>query len=480
MPAAKRRDDAARRPLRLVFAAAELGALMRTGGLGEAIAGLASALAERGHAVTCLLPAWRTARASAAASFTPVAAAADGEHAGKWLAGLLGEVQVELCDLPGLFDRETPYGGADEGLRFAAFSRAAAARCAELAPDVLVAHDWHAALSICALHTLYGVGPPRAIASVQVVHNGAHQGRFPAGLLAATGLPRELFRPDGLEFHGDLCLLKGGLAWADRLVAVSPSYASELTTPEFGDGLEGLYRYRAHRLTGIANGIDAQSFDPARDPALPARFDARNLSGRERCRQALADELGLELPREGRLVAAVGRFARQKGWDVIAEAVPALAPRGYAFALLGDGDAEIAAALRACARRFPRNVVLRTGWDEGLSRRLYAGADLMLVPSRFEPCGLVQLQAQRYGALPVAHRVGGLQDTIRHEETGVLFSPLDPKTLIDAVLRATNLLARDGIALLRRLLRTDVSWRRPALRWERVLRSAAAEGAARR
>lgn len=484
MTPAKRRSPPPVRPLRIVFASAELAPLVRTGGLGEAVAGLASALAARGHAVTCLMPAWRTATQGAdAPKLLEVAVAAGalpgGGRAGRWLAGRLGGVAIELCDLPELFDRESPYGGRDEGLRFVAFSRAAAARCAELVPDVLVAHDWHAALAVCALHTLYGVGPPRAIGSVQVVHNNAHQGRFPAALFRETGLPDEHFRPEGLEFHGDLCLLKGGLAWADRVVAVSPSYAAELTTPEFGVGLEGLYRYRAHRLVGIVNGIDVERLDPARDAALPARFDRKNLAGRQHCREAVRDELGLEAVRPRRLLAAVGRFAVQKGWDVLAEAIPALIERGFSLALLGEGDPQIAESLRAAARRFPRRVALRTGWDEGLARRLYAGADAVLVPSRFEPCGLVQLLAQRYGALPVAHRVGGLQDTIRDEKTGVLFEPLSVEALVAAAERAAALLARDGAVLIRRLLGTDVSWRKPAARWERELAAVAAEGATR-
>lgn len=484
MTQAKRKPEPARRPLRIVFASAELAPLVRTGGLGEAVTGLATALAARGHAVTCLLPAWRGATQGAdTPKFHEVAisrGALPGDGAARWLAGRLGGVALELCDLPGLFDRESPYGGRDEGRRFVAFSRAAAARAAELAPDVLVAHDWHAALALCCLHTLYGVGPARGIGSVQVVHNNAHQGRFPAALFAEMGLPAELFRPDGLEFHGDVCLLKGGLAWADRIVTVSPSYAEELTTPAFGAGLEGLYRYRAHRLVGLVNGIDAERLDPARDPALPAHFDRRDLGGRARCRSAVVDEMGLEAPRPGRLLAAVGRLVVQKGWDVLAEAVPALVERGFALALLGEGDPEIAASLRAAARRFPRCVALHTGWDEGLGRRLYAGADAVLVPSRFEPCGLVQLMSQRYGALPVAHRVGGLVDTIRDEETGVLFAPLSADTLVAAAERAVALLARDGVALIRRLLAVDVSWRKPALRWERVLGAVAAEGAARR
>jgi starch synthase len=477
-------STSSRRPLRLVLAAAELAPLAVTGGLGDAVAGLAGALALRGHDVTCLLPAWRGALHHAALSdlerAVPVRLGLPGgELAGHWHSARLGAVAVELLELGALYDRDSPYGGYDEGLRFVAFSRAAAARCAEAAPDVFVAHDWHAALGVCALRTLWGMGSGRSVGCVQVVHNNAHTGRYTSWLFPATGLPGELFRPDGLEFHGDLCLLKGGLAWADRIVAVSPSYAAELETPEHGGGLEGLYAYRRHRLTGIANGIDTSRYDPARDAALPAPFSRRDPAGRVRCREAFRAELGLEAGASGQLLAAVGRLAEQKGWDVLAAALPALVARGFAIALLGEGHASIADALRAAARRWPGRVSFTEGWDDALARRLYAGADALVVPSRFEPCGLVQLLAQRYGALPIAHRVGGLQDTIQDGETGILFAPLSADALVDATLRGAALVAARGPALVRRLLAQDVSWRRPAARWERVLAAVADEAAAR-
>lgn len=479
-----RTPAASRRPLRIAFASAELAPLAQTGGLGDAVAGLASALAERGHEVTCLLPGWRSALTHPSLQALEEAAPArlglpGGERLGRWWAARLGGVRTELLVLDRLFDRDSPYGDAEEGLRFVAFSRAAAARCAELVPDVFVAHDWHAALGVCALRTFWSTGASRAIGSVQVVHNNAHTGRYGSALFPATGLPGELFRPDGLEFHGDLCLLKGGLAWADRIVAVSPSYAAELETPDQGGGLEGLYRYRRHRLDGIVNGIDTDRYDPARDEALAATFGRRDLAGRGLCREAVRTELGLEPTAPGHLLAAIGRFAVQKGWDVLAGALDALVSRGFAVALLGNGDASIAAGMRATARRWPGRVAVVVGWDDALARRLYAGADALLVPSRFEPCGLVQLYAQRYGALPVAHRVGGLQDTIRDGETGILFSPLSAQALVEAAERASALIAARGPTLVRRLLSLDVSWRRPAARWERLLSAVAREAAAR-
>jgi len=468
--------------LHLLFVTSELAPLAQTGGLGDAVAGLAKALAARGHRVDCALPAYPAALDHPLA---PRLDASDGVRfetssgtiEGRWRTGRLGELNLHLFDVAGLYDRPGLYGGADEGFRFAVFARAAAARAATLLPDVVVAHDWQAALSLCVLRTLHDHGRARGIGTVQAVHNNAHQGRYAMDLIGATGLPGELLAPDGLECYGALSLLKGGLGWADRIVAVSPRYAKELRTPEFGEGLEGLYQFRAHRLTGIANGIDTDAWNPADDDSLVARFDRSTPAERASCRAALLDELGLDAPEPGRLLASVGRFAVQKGWDVLESAIPDLVRAGACLVLLGDGDPAIVERLATLVQRWPDRVALRIGWNEKLARRIYAGADSVLVPSRFEPCGLVQLLAQRYGALPIAHAVGGLTDTIRDGKTGILFSPLSAPALCQAVERGAALWREDPVGLHRRLLRKDVSWKKPAARWEETLALVATEGA---
>ena len=477
--------------MRVFFATSELAPLAQSGGLGDAVAGLARALAARGHDVVSLLPAYRTALDHPGCPLlgevgTVRLPGPFGDVHGRWLSGRLGpRHELQLFDVPAFFDRPGLYGEAtgiygDEAARFISFARAVALRAYEERPDVLVAHDWHAALALCVLRTVYDRGPARGIGAVQVVHNNAYQGRQPASAMSWTALPGELFAPDGLEFHGDLALLKGGLVWADRIVAVSPSYAREVQLPEFGLGLEGLYQLRRAHLLGIANGLDVDRFDPGTDKALPERFRAEAPLGKRTCRERALAELALERPAAGRFLVGIGRLTAQKGWDVLAAALPALVASGASIALLGDGERAIADALAAAARRFPGRVHTTLAWDERAARRLYAAADCVLVPSRFEPCGLVQLTAQRYGSLPVAHRTGGLADTIKDGETGVLFSPLSPDAIVSGATRAAKLVEERGHErVVRDLLRLDVSWARPAALWEATLEGVARDARAR-
>ncbi|MFI5317157.1 MAG: glycogen synthase, partial [Myxococcota bacterium] len=456
--------------MRVFFATSELAPLAQSGGLGDAVAGLARGLAARGHEVVSLLPAYRSALAHPSCPKLVDAGGVRlpgpfGDVRGRWLSGELApRLGLRLLDMPAFFDRAGLYGESagpygDEAARFISFARAVALRTYEERPDVLVAHDWHAALSVCALRTLYDRGSARGIGTVQVLHNNAYQGRQPASALAWTALPGELFAPDGLEFFGDLSLLKGGVVWADRVIAVSPSYAREILMPEFGLGLEGVYQLRRARLRGIANGLDVERFDPGTDRALPERFSAAAPAGKRTCRERVLAELGLGRTQSGRFCVGIGRLTAQKGWDVLAAALPALVASGATLALLGDGERAIAESLAAAARKYPGRVHAAISWDERAARRLYAAADCALVPSRFEPCGLVQLTAQRYGALPIAHRTGGLIDTIKDGETGVLFAPLTPDGICGAAERAAELIAERGQErVVRELLRLDVSW----------------------
>lgn len=490
--------------MHVMFVCSELAPLCQSGGLGDAASGLARALGAMGHEVTVVLPGYRAALASGACprlvdggpvhlSLGPLG------FQGRFLCGtLFPGVEVALLDLPQLFDRPGLYGEGgrdygDNGLRFVALCRAAAYRAEAEHPDVVVAHDWHAALTLAMLRTSLDRGANRSIGTVQVVHNNAHQGRYPPEMMSITGLAADLFHVDGVEAWGTLCLLKGGIMWADRIVAVSPRYARELQTHDFGEGLEGAYRARAHRLVGIVNGIDDTRFDPQTDAALPANFSAEDLAGKAKCREALLQRCGLDAPPPGLLVAAIGRLAQQKGWDVLWRALDGLVAHGASVALLGDGAPNIAAALREKHERLPRRVFFRASYDDALARQMYAGADVMLVPSRFEPCGLVQLIAQRYGTVPVAHATGGLVDTIHdpmaqpartgtdafdpwRRGTGVLFSPLSPENLVLAVERVRKVAESGRLPeVQRRLLQLDVSWDGPTQSWLALLQEVVAE-----
>jgi starch synthase len=490
--------------MRILFVSSELAPLAQSGGLGDAVSGLARALGALGHEVTCIIPGYRTAlRAPGCPRLVD-----DGGmrltfpgfelHGRIWSGDLFPGVEIELVDIPALYDRPGLYGDGirdypDNALRFIALARAAAYRAESQVPDVVVAHDWQAALVCALLRTTLDRAHVRGVGCVQAVHNNAHQGRFPAEAMALTGLPADLFHAAGVEAWGSLCLLKGGVMWADRVVAVSPTYARQIQTPAFGEGLEGAYRSRAHRLTGIVNGIDTQRFDPETDRALAAQYDVDSLDGKAKCRQSLVDHFRLDPAPPGLLLGAIGRLAAQKGWDVLAQATDALVDVGARLVFLGDGDPELAAALARLTKAHPRRVAFHHGYDEALSRQVYAGADALLVPSRFEPCGLVQLVAQRYGTIPIAHATGGLVDTIHdpwflpvrtgtdnhdpwRRATGVLFAPLTTESLVFAVERLKKLGEGERLRdVQRRLLGLDVSWEGPAQTWLSLLHEVVVE-----
>jgi starch synthase len=457
---------------RAIFASTELAPLAQSGGLGDAVPGLAHALVDAGHAITCAIPAHRLALSSP--SLPPLAPAGDvvlhvGEHRyeARWLQGDLEGVRVMLLDLPELFDQPTLYGHPDNALRFCAFGQAVAWLCEQETPDVLVAHDHHAAPAVSFLRVCIDRGLARGVGAVQVVHNNAYQGVYPAEAFRYTTLPAPLFHVDAVEFYGKLNLLKCGLSFADRIVTVSPTYAREIQEEPAGEHLAGLYRARAHRLTGIVNGIDTERVAPP----------FTGVEGKRACRAELCEELGLGEVEDGRLLIAVGRFAEQKGWDLIAAAAPALVERGFALALLGDGDEDIAEALAHTAERARGKLALRVGFDPALAARMYAGGDASLIPSRFEPCGLTQLISQRNGTVPIARRTGGLADTIVDGETGYLFDELNALALIDACERAAKTGDKGDMRAL--LLALDVGWSASVPAWERVLDEAKADAAAR-
>lgn len=420
---------------RVLSVASESVPLVKTGGLADVVGALPAALAATGWEMKVLLPAYRALR-SRAADWPVVWQEPDlWGGPGRVLAGDVAGMPMLLLDAPHLYDREGgPYSGPtgdhpDNAVRFAALSwvgaRIAREGLADWKPDILHAHDWQAGLAPAYL-AYHGTGGVR---SVMTVHNIAFQGWAPAHMLGVLRLPGHAFHPEALEYYGGISSLKAGLVTADWITTVSPTYAAELMRPEFGMGLQGVIAARGPVVSGILNGVDTALWDPgAEDPP----FGPKAMAGKAAARAAICAEFGLEVP--GPLAIVVSRLTDQKGIDLLPEVVPDFVLGGGGLIVLGSGDAGLEGAMRHLADRFPGRVATRIGYDEALSHRLFAGADAVLVPSRFEPCGLTQMYGLRYGALPVVSLVGGLADTVigaspaalaKPVATGITFHPVD-------------------------------------------------------
>ncbi len=466
--------------------------LVKTGGLADVAGALPVALAAEGIAVRTLLPGYPAVMAKLGGAKPAREWPAFFGGPARLVAGRAAGLDLVALDAPHLYARPGgPYAGPDgvdwpdNGTRFAAlaFAGAALARgaLAGYEPSIVHAHDWQAGLVPAYLRFLEG----RRVPSVMTVHNLAFQGQYPKEMLAPFRLPPRAFAMDGVEYYGTIGFLKAGLALADRVTTVSPRYALEVRTPEFGMGLDGLLRERAGVLTGILNGIDTTEWDPARDPHLAARYDAARLADREANRRALRERLGLAPDAAAPLFGVVSRLTWQKGIDVLLEVLPDLLALGGQLALVGTGDAKLQLALQEAAREHPGRVAVTIGFDETLAHQVQAGCDAILVPSRFEPCGLTQLCALRYGALPVVSRVGGLADTVIDANemalaagtgNGVQFSPVTREAFALALER-TVAIWRDRAAwqrLQKQAMATDVGWARPARHYAALYRSLAA------
>lgn len=445
--------------LRVLFVASEVYPLAKTGGLGDVSAALPAALAKLGVDVRVMVPGYPSALETV--QDKRLIARLDGE--GSLLLGHAPDTgfPVYLFDRPELFRRA---GGLyqdsekrdwpDNALRFAAFSRAAA----ELAlggggtwrPDLVHANDWHTGL-VPALLAVHNGPRPR---TVFTVHNLAFQGNFPLDASRGLGLPEVLLLPEGAEFYGQLSFLKAGLRYADRLTTVSPTYAREILTPDYGLGMDGLLRARADDLVGILNGIDNDVWNPAADRNLPACYDVDDLTGKQAIKAALQQELGLDQAEDIPLVVYVNRLTHQKMADIVLQALPSLLDQGAQVVLHGEGEPELEAAFAAAAPASPSRMAVRIGYREKLAHWANAAADLALTPSRFEPCGLTTMYAMRYGALPVTHPVGGLADTVVDVDgaeadargaNGFTFSDPTPDALSACVRRAGSVF-RDAAA----------------------------------
>jgi starch synthase len=480
-------------PVNVLAVASEIFPLIKTGGLADVVGALPPALAAEDIRTITLIPGY-PAMLRGLVDAAPVHDMPDlfGGPA-RVLRGRAAGLDLLVIDAPHLYARPgSPYNGPDgwewpdNAVRFAALGAVAALLAggdvAGIAPDILHLHDWQTGLALAYLQFRGGRRP----GTVMTVHNLAFQGRFPAGLLGTLGLPPAAFGIGGIEFYGDISYLKAGLVYADRITTVSPTYAAEICSPEGGMGFDGLLRSRAGVLHGILNGIDDAVWNPSADPLIVADFSVSRLEGRAADKRSLQAWFGLETRPDALLFGVISRLTWQKGLDLLLSDLDALLGTGAQLVVVGTGEAPLEAGFSAAAAAHRGQVGCVIGYDEALAHQIQAGADALLVPSRFEPCGLTQLCALRYGALPVVARVGGLADTVIDANeaalgagcgSGVQFAPVTREMLGAAILRTGALWRRPAVwrRLQHNAMRTDVSWRRPAARYAALFRGVVAE-----
>jgi starch synthase len=447
--------------MRVLFATAELTPLARVGGLAEASAGLTRALRDLDVDVNVVLPDYGSVELQDEHRFDlRVPSWVGHAHARHGVAPGFG--RVTLLEVPGIrrphpyLDPTTGDGWPDNDARFFKFSAAVAALAQQERPDLLHLNDWHTAPVL----GLLGQRPP----TVFTIHTLGYQ-----GTTGARWLDIFMYHRDAFAWYGNTNPLAGGLRLADLVVAVSPNYAREILTPEAGMGMNEVLAARGERLVGIRNGIDTSVWDPSTDRALSTTYDAKDPSGKQSCRVTLAAELGW-LPDADPIIGMVTRLADQKGVDLALDLVPYLEHLPARLVVLGAGDKALAARAAAAASASPERVAFREGYDDALGHRIFSGSDLFLMPSRFEPCGLAQMQAMAYGSLPVVTDVGGLHDTVRDDDfargegTGFVSRTVDTTGLVDALHRAVRALRQPSRrkAIQRRAMTTDWSWTTPA------------------
>ena len=456
--------------MRVLYVSTEVYPFVKTGGLADVNAALPIALINLDLDVRMLLPglpAFMNATSNRK-RLVSIGSAFGARKIVIWLARL-NDVPVYLIEAPELYGREgNPYTDGDgldwpdNPMRFALLSWIAA-RFADgiienWRPDIIHSHDWHAALTTAYLAARGGHRP----ASIFTVHNLSFQGQFLPEIFPALKLPPHFFTLQGVEFHGKVNFMKAGLHYADRITTVSPSYAQEIQTSQYGCGMEGVLRSRAGVLSGILNGIDQTVWDPHSDHHLAARYDKKDPSGKIACKHALCAELGLLCEQSDLLFAVVSRLTDQKGLDLLLDVLPDLIRRGGRLAVMGSGVPEIEKQFSAAVARYPNKIAVYIGYDEALAHRIVAGADVIVVPSRFEPCGLTQMYGLAYGTLPLVRRVGGLADTVRD---------VDSKSIAAGVATGFVIDEAEPEALAKAYARAFTWWRKPAL-WARLRENA--------
>ncbi len=478
--------------LRVLFISSEVEPFAKTGGLADVAGALPKALAKLGHDVRVLMPKYRGVERQAG-SLTPVISRLEVPIADRTVEGALLEgrtaagVPIYFLAQDHYYDRDGLYGTTegdywDSCERFIFFCRAAVEGLRSLGwtPHLIHANDWQAGLVPVYLETLYRDDPALArIATLFTIHNLAYQGVFWHHDMPMTGLGWDVFTPAGIEFYGKINFLKGGLVFSDLLTTVSRTYAREIQTPELGCGLEGVLLERSQALYGVVNGIDYEAWNPASDPAIPKGYAADDLQGKRTCKAALQEELGLA-PEPAPLIGMVTRLVEQKGLTLVLDALPGLLAEGVQLALLGSGEPALEKAFGEAARAHGGRVAVRLGYDPALARRIYAGADCFLMPSRYEPCGLGQLISLRYGTIPIVRWTGGLADTVKElhplkqSGTGFGFAPFTPEALLECVRRALAIYEQPRLwpRLVRNAMAEDFSWEASAREYVALYRKA--------
>jgi starch synthase len=481
--------------MRIVFAASECVPFAKTGGLADVVGALAPELVTLGHEVTVYLPLYASVRRQFAGELNYAARSITipfeyyNRFAGIVDGGRRDGVQFYFVDCPEIFDRPEFYGTAageyaDNAERFALYCRAVIEATKLLGvPDIFHVHDWQAALIPVYLRTTYSADPVLSrSASVLTIHNAAYQGAYPPRTTEQLLFPWNLFTMDKLEQYDRFNFLKGGLVYSEMLTTVSRKYAEEIQTAEFGEGLEGVLRGRAGDLRGILNGVDYALWNPATDPHIAARYTAENLSGKRACRDDLLKSFGLEQVDEATpVIGIVSRFAVQKGFDLLEQIAGRLSELDVAVVALGSGDARYEKFFRDWAFWNKANVAVRIGYDNALSHKIEAGADLFLMPSLYEPCGLNQIYSLKYGTVPVVRATGGLDDTIEEwnaqqgSGTGFKFKGKNSGALLDAIERALAAFAERASwqRLMLNGMAQNYSWQQPARLYAAVYQEAA-------
>jgi starch synthase len=482
--------------MNIVFAASECVPFSKTGGLADVVGALPRALSELGHQVTVYLPKYRqTNLQNPKVVIRSLSVPFDDQYRFcKVLdGGMHSGVQFYFIDYPEFFDRDALYGTSlgdyhDNAERFALYCRAVIEGSKILGvPDLFHCHDWQSALIPVLLRTLYDEDPAfEFVPTVFTIHNIGYQGLFPPDILPLLMLPWDLFTITKLEFYGKVNFLKGALTYADFLTTVSRRYAQEIQTSEYGFGLEGVLRSRASNLAGILNGVDYAEWDPETDNLIAAHYSAKDLSGKARCKQDLLREFGLDPESKLPVIGIVSRFAAQKGFDLIQQIADRLAREEVIVVVLGTGDKDYEELFRRLSKQFPAKFAAKIAYDDLLAHKVEAGADIFLMPSRYEPCGLNQIYSLRYGTVPVVRATGGLDDTIEQWDpksgrgTGFKFTDYAGELLLETI-RAALTTYKDRTQwenIMRNGMAKDFSWTASAREYVKVYERARAMGGA--